>query len=68
MTTRSLPTTTTFSPVKMIMNGFSSTFAAIEARQAARAKRFVRAYLARQSDIRLRDMGFTPNQIIDLRR
>ncbi len=70
MITRSLPTSTltAVSPVKFVLDGFASAFAAIEVRQEARAKRAVKGYLARQSDTRLQDLGFSATQIAALRR
>lgn len=70
MITRSLPTSTltAVSPVKFVLDGFASAFAAIEVRQEARAKRVVKGYLARKSDTRLQDLGFSATQIAALRR
>ena len=46
-------------PSTAVSNAVANVFNFVVARQQARADRSVKAYLARQSDIRLLDLGYT---------
>ena len=61
-------TTVLATPFTAVSNAVAHTFNLIVARQQARTDRSVKAYLARQSDIRLLDLGYTATQIAALRR
>ena len=61
-------TTAIATPLTAVKNAVARSFNFIIARQQARADRSVKAYLARQSDIRLLDLGYTATQIANLRR
>ena len=64
----STETTVLATPFAAVSNAVARTLNFIVARQLARANRSVKAYLARQSDIRLLDLGYTATQIAALRR